>query len=135
VSVLESSVIYLLSHDATVAVLVSDRIYPDYAPIGAQNPCLVVLKISGADVRTADGSTDIADAVIQVGCWADTYAGAVALRAAVKACLNDYVGTTDGVKFWDIGLTNDFDIPIVEPDNEACNEFGRTMDFQVWYQL
>jgi hypothetical protein len=134
VSALESSLYYKLVNDGPILALVGTRIYPNYAPIGVANPCITYTKISGEDVRSAAGDSGLSSANVQIGCWADTYLEAATIRAAVIACLNDYVGTVDGIAFQVIALMNDFDAPVVEPENEEQNEFGKLLDFIIWFK-
>jgi hypothetical protein len=130
---IETALVYVLQHNGPIASLVGDRIYPNFAERDSVHPCIIYTKIDGTDVKSADGSTDLTYSHFQVTCWADTYGEAVVLRDAVKACLDDYVGTVSTIQIVDCVATSDFDSPSLEPESDASNEFGRILEFEVWY--
>lgn len=89
---------YLLA-DAGVAALVGPRIRPGFLAQGEGTPALVVNKISGAPMVTMGGPAGLAEARMQVDCYAATWLQAEALADAVKAALSAIRFTHDGMRF------------------------------------
>jgi hypothetical protein len=131
---INTAVVALLRADTTVYGLVATRIYPSYAPHNYTPPVIVYTRLSASRVRSADGSTGMVATNIQLSCWAATKAESETLSSAVQSCLDDYSGTSDGIVIDVISMDNELDAPIVEPDNEEHNEFGKILEFTIWYR-
>jgi len=131
---ISTAIVAMLRADTSVAALVGTRIYPSYAPQNYTLPVIVYTRLSASRVRSADGSAGMVAMNMQLSCWAATKAGAETLSAAVQSCLDDYSGTSDGVVIDVISMDNELDAPIVEPDNEEHNEFGKILEFTIWYE-
>ena len=85
----EESIYTVLSGDATVSSLVSDRIRPDV--IGEQDDLPAIAYFVLSSTRHPDVCTGVADglkrSVVQFSCWADTRDGASDLAEAVRSAL------------------------------------------------
>lgn len=129
-----SSLYYLLSNDVGVSALVGTRIYPNYAPDGSLLPSIVYLQIGTSPVQASEGNIGLTGGNFQFSCWAATYAGAVALQEALRACLTDYAGTSDGVVIRWAQEDSILDSPIIEAENEAADAYGKTILYTIFYE-
>lgn len=118
--------------DGTVGGLVGQRVYPMVAPPNGTLPAIVYQKISGVRVQSHDGPTGLARPRFQFACMAATYTAAKGLANAVRACLDGYSGTTDGVRTFVALLQMEMDVYSYETD-EAANSFTVLVDFVVWH--
>lgn len=86
-----------LAADTAVAAIVSTRIYPLQLPQSPTYPAITYQRISNTGTN---GNTALRESRWQISCWAQTYLGALALSAAVKALLEEYTNTvsTPGIK-------------------------------------
>lgn len=83
-----------LSGAAGVSALVSSRIYPGLAPQGTPWPFVVYWRDSSDYLTTLDAQTSVAESKFTVLCYAETYLGAEALSAAVRAALVGWTATS-----------------------------------------
>lgn len=118
----------ILSGNATVAALVSTRIYPRTAAQNASLPYVTYFIVSVNPTDTKDRPSPVDAIRVQVDCYATTYAGAEALNGAVRDALDNYtIGTTvggiktDGIKY--------------ETENDALEEevdiFRKSADYSI----
>ena len=89
---IESTLYDTLRNDASVAALVSTRIYPQVAPDNAATPYITYQVIVGTAYNKASGAPDSERKVVQVNCISNTYSGAKAIAEACKAAINVSVG-------------------------------------------
>jgi hypothetical protein len=134
VSNIASSLYYLLSHAASVSALVGTRIYPIYAPDGSLLPSIVYLQTGTSPVQASEGNIGLTCGSFQFSCWATSYAGAVALQEALRACLTDYMGTSDGVVINWAQEDSIFDSPSISPENEVADAYGRTLLYTIFFK-
>ncbi|MEI7704524.1 MAG: DUF3168 domain-containing protein [Deltaproteobacteria bacterium] len=85
----------LLSADDQVAAMVRAnglvKIFPDVAPQGVAQPFVVYHVVDDASIQTLEGaSASLAQARIQVDCYAKAYASAQELARRVAAVLSRY---------------------------------------------
>ena len=87
----EGLVAYVLAQSA-ITTLIGTRIMP--APLRQESslPAISYQLISVRDDVLHDGPQGLPDARIQLDCWADTYAGAKTLAAAIKTAVHAYRG-------------------------------------------
>lgn len=88
----------ILVANVAVAALVGTRVYPGILPQDPTYPAVVLNVINAMDPVTHDGDAGLVDGMLQVDCYAETYAGMAGLYDAVKAALNGYsVGNVQGI--------------------------------------
>ena len=124
----ELAVYTILKNDAPVAALVGTRIFPSLAPQNAANPLIVYQRISADRITSLDGPSGLSWARVQVDCYAETYAGAKTLSAAIRVALEGYRGTVGGVRVGGISLETDRDLYENDPEPGL---FRVTHDFTV----
>jgi hypothetical protein len=116
-----------------VAAMVEERVFPGSRPQGSALPAVVFSLVDGAPLYADEGEVGIAQARIQIDCWADSYAGAKTLARAVKACLSDFVGEAGGTQFLSIFIDAERDLR--EGGSGAADyPFRTSIDFTVWHR-
>lgn len=87
----------LLVADATVTGLVGQRIYPLIAPQPPTRPFVVYTVTGGDRWHSDEGGSGLASPRVQVNAYAETYAGAHEIAAAIRDALDGYAGTASDV--------------------------------------
>jgi hypothetical protein len=101
---IEAGLFNLLSGSSGIASFCDSRIYPVILPEDPQLPALTYQLISAQPSPTLTTS-GMQRFRIQFDCWAETYADAVGLRAALTETLNGFQGTlNDGTALQDAQL-------------------------------
>jgi hypothetical protein len=87
----------MLADDPGIAAIVGTRIYPTILPQNTPYEAITYQRISNTGTN---GSTALRGTRYQINCWAETYAEAQALAAAVKARGEEFTDTseTPGIK-------------------------------------
>ena len=93
----EGVVAYVLDQSAITA-LIDTRIMPAPLRQDCEMPAISYQLISQRDDILHDGPKGLPDARVQFDCWADDYAGAKALAAAVKTAVHAYKGLMGDVQ-------------------------------------
>ena len=137
---LQEAVYTRLSTDATVSGLVGTRIYPVLAPEGVALPYITYQRIAVDHVESVAGSSGLANALVQVDCWAASYAGANALGEAVRLRMQGFRGTVGSQDIQAVLLSSDRDAPEdpvrIERGGVHGDEVGIhgvQFDFDIWY--
>lgn len=118
---------YLLEQPAIVA-LVGNRIHAVEFPPNGATPAVTYQRISGGRDRTHSGQGP-ARALIQIGCWDETYGDALALAALIGGVLSSHRGPM-GTSRWVTGeVVNETDLP--EP---TVNLNCRAIDVSIQYE-
>ena len=68
-------------------------VYPAKIPQSASLPAIVYTLVSRPHVHDLSGNGGLADATVQIDCWAETYSEARTIAEAVRHCLQGFVGT------------------------------------------
>lgn len=109
---IEAGLFSLLSTTAAITTLCGTRIYPAVLPTIPTYPCLRY-KLISAKAEPTLSTSGYQRWRIQFDCFANTYASAVALRAAIRSALEGYRGTLiDGTYLQDaqfIQLGDDYE--------------------------
>lgn len=115
---------------AGVTALIGTRMYPaDSVPQDPTYPFLTYQRVSTQRESVSGSDIALVWARFQFDSFADTYDDAVALAAQVRAALQRYNGTVDGVVIQQVFMANELD------DFEASVEKGRVIqDYIVWYE-
>ena len=94
---IQTAVRAILAADAGVSALVGTRIYPDRLPQNVTYPAITYEMYSEDSFEAMDGLLGIAEATIEVTCWASTRLVASSVQDAVRLALANYQGTSSGV--------------------------------------
>ena len=119
-SQVEPKIYTLLSGDALIAALVATRIYPVILPQDVTLPAISYSRVSGGQVNSFDGYSDLENPRIQIDVWGETYASVQALAALVHTVM-------DGATTFGALLESDMDF--YEDDTLI---YRVSMDFSVW---
>lgn len=130
---LESAFNTVIDEGTAIAALVSERHYHMRAPAGNPTfPYLVWEVITHETHKHLSQTTDFATATIQVSCIDSTYAGAIALRAAVYEDIQDFTASSGTI--WTIRNISGSN---TQPNPQAGEPVGPcvvTEDYEVWYR-
>jgi len=132
---MEQAIFEILSGDMDVATIIGDRIYPVGVPEGESLPAVTYQRIAEAPDYNIQGRSSISECMFQINCWAGDYDKACELADAVRDALEDYSGVTAGVVIEMIELSSEGDMPVIMPENENLNAYGRRFDFRIHYQV
>jgi len=119
-SQLEPKIYTLLSGDALISALVSTRIYPVILPQNVTLPAITYSRISGGQINSFSGYSNLENPRIQIDVWGVTYASVQALAALVHTAM-------DGATTFGALLESDMDF--YEDDTLI---YRVSMDFSVW---
>ena len=89
---------FLLSTDAGISALVGTNIYPDAAPQGTANPCIIYQDTTSAPTNTKDGSSTLDVFRFQLDCYAGSRKAAGELNEAIRTALDRQSGTIQSVE-------------------------------------
>lgn len=118
----ETRITSLLS-DSAITALVSTRAGPVTGGQQTALPYLVWQRISTVPVEDHGAGTTLEEITIQVSCFASTYAGAVAIRRAVRSVFE--ANHTEGP----ITYSNAQDLGF----DDSLPAFAVSCDFSVWH--
>ena len=126
---IEATLYSLLSADAAVAALVSDRIYPIYLPQTPTYPAVAYRRNSTSPVSLLSADTNLLAARFEVAAFSKSFDQCIDLADKLRAALQRYQGTVGGVVVEDIMLDN-ID-QSYEPDFEV---YESTLDITIHYR-
>lgn len=108
---IEEAVKNILEDSAGVAAIVSARIYPIQLPQECTLPAISFSKVSvfGKDL-THSGTSQTANSIMQVSCWAKSVLAVKNLANAVKAALHGYSGSVGSDTIFFSKMVNEVDI-------------------------
>jgi len=119
----------ILSDNAAVDALISDRIYPNVAKQTSAFP-FVVYQVTGDDpTDTKDGVSPLDENAILVMCFSQTYTQASDLADKVRTALDRVDGTYEGVELQGIqylSYNEDFD---VKDDDDGV--YVKSLNFRI----
>ena len=129
----EAAIYGILSGDSTLTALLATTtsIYPDLAPQGAANPCIVYSESTPEFNDTKSGVSQLDVNLVQVDVYASTISARNNIGLRVRTLLDRYSGTTNGINIQSIQLTYQF--KTIEPmnDNKDVKIYRQTFDFKV----
>lgn len=108
-----------LGASAALALIVASKIYGGRAPQNTVAPFVVWQRVSGNDLHTLEGATDLRSGRFQIDCYGATYDQALEMSAAVRAAVQLHDADMEAY------LEADRDLF----DEQAPNFFRRAMDF------
>lgn len=103
----EAAVFNLLSSDAGVSGVVSNRIYPVKLPQDPTYPALTYFRVSALRHSVMGNDTGIAEKRVQVSSWAKLYSEVNNLAERVRDAMQRTRGTFAGVEILDIFMEGD----------------------------
>ena len=106
---LETEIRTRLAADGTVSGEVSTRLYPVKLPQDPTYPAITYNRVSAPRLHHLGGVAGRATVRLSYNSWAETYAGAQTLAAAVRASLDGFNGTLATIKCV-ISLENESDL-------------------------
>ena len=133
---IETALRAILVADATTLALVSNRVYPGYAPASAtpDEDVIIYQQISGPRLHDLDGPDGMVTFRFQFDCLSPTMPRARALADAVRGALDGYAGTSDSVVIGSTILDDERDVLDAAASNEPRRRFGKSLDFMVMAQ-
>jgi hypothetical protein len=120
----------LLSVSA-VTDLVSTRIYPLTLPQGVTMPAVRYQRVSGNSDPHVTGTTGAATARLQFDIFANTYAGAEALRDAIREAIDQYTGTSSGVTIHSCNAAMHMDLFDEPVHGDAVGLYQMVSDYEI----
>jgi len=130
---LQAALVSLLSADATLVALVSDRIHADQAPQGSTLPYLTYALIASPGHDHQAAAAAIANPTVQIDVWADSSTDRLAVEAAVVGALNGYSGTCGSVSIRRasrVGRRQSYERP---QDGSEAGVYRSSLDFEIWH--
>lgn len=129
---MEEALIGFMLSDAPLKALVGDRIDWQKRPQGDALPSISMQRVSGVRDYAMQGPTGLVQSRVQVDCWGETYASALAVARAARDLLSGirrHIGATELQGAFIDGERHDF-----EKEGNAAEGFHRiSMDFQIWH--
>lgn len=127
----EAAIYGILSADATLTALVGTRIYPEVAPNGAANPCIVYSESTPEYSDNKDGVSKLDTNIVQVDVYASTAASRNTIGARVRTLLDRYSGAVNSIYVQSIQLA--YSYKLIEPVNDVndVKVYRQTMDFKL----
>ena len=131
---LKAGIFTKLSADATLAALVSDRIYPDVADQTKKMPYIVYEVDSEDGVKHMTGGGPLELTSVQFSVWAASPTERTAVNDALRSLLDNKIGLALGsANTRVIRKTNGVDTK-EKPDDGSQNwSFGTFNDYDIWY--
>lgn len=124
-----SSVLSLVGGSAEKA-----RIYPLRLPQAGEFPALTYARISGRRDYHMTGASGVAEARLQVDCWAESYGAVKALADAVRLSLSGFRGTVNGVVLQSVFLDVERDAEEPALDAADFKLYRVSQDYMVRYE-
>jgi hypothetical protein len=129
----EAAIYGILHGDSTLIALLASNtsIYPEAAPQGALNPCIVYSESTPEFNDNKSGVSHLDVNIIQVDVYAATVAARNTIGARVRTLLDRYSGTVNSLNIQSIQLT--YQYKTIEPMNDIKNVkiYRQTFDFRV----
>jgi len=126
---------YVLVENATVKALIGTRCGPWAAMQDKSLPFVTYYRVATDHVHSTDGCSGQAMALVQVNCWASTYAGAKTLSDGVRKALQDYAGTVGTKTITAMKLEGESDVMELEIEGGESFRFGVQFEFAVWHDV
>ncbi len=106
---IEEAIHDILVADNTVKAITT-RCYPSTLPQNPTYPLILYIRLFGSTDNHLNGSSGMASPSFQIEAWAETYAAAKALAAAIRGALNNYRGTTGTVRIGSCLIQSERDV-------------------------
>jgi hypothetical protein len=130
---IEEALFDLLRWNAGVLAITSSRIYPQIVPQGTVYPAIRYNQISGIREHTTSDTVNMVTSRFQIDCYGTTHSGARTLADAVRALLDNYHGTVGSVVIQCVHLIDENDFFEETIGVDQLRRYGKTQDYQIWY--
>lgn len=124
----------LLLAQTSVTDLVGQRIYVSAARQGANQPCILLKRISDEKHKALDGYVSARHAEIDIECWASTASAAAALAKIVSDYLDDFMGTAGNETILSSHQIDDTDTYDPPQSGSEITEFVTILNFEFQYR-
>jgi len=131
---LEEGIFSLLSADSGVAALVGSRIYPTQAPQNVTYPCVVYQRVGAERAHHTTGASGVSEVRMQVASLAESYSGAKALGAAVRAAMDAQRGMWGAVDVLGSTIHSEMDVLDASPKSDARRLYGIQQDYGIFHR-
>lgn len=131
---MESDFRSILTGAPAVVALVGNRIEPAQSAQSKIKPRITYQRITGVEFYHLVNSTELVNAILQVNCFGNSYAEAVALEKAVVNRLKFFSGIVGETKFDVILLVDRRDAPTPPGGGQMRGVDCRQLDFDVHYR-
>lgn len=130
---MEEALVSLLLADASLAALVSTRIYWGKRPQDVSTlPAVILSRVYGGRDYAMSGATGLVESRVQCDCYGASYGATKATARALMTAVNAYSATTGGVHFQRISIDGERDTN--ETESAASGYLFRTsIDLLIWH--
>ena len=118
-----------LTNDSDVAALVSTRVYPLILPQNPTLPAVTYQTVAGTRETAMGSNPGVAAPVVQFDTWARTYKESRDLALKVKAAIERWRGTEQGVEILDAFIQREEDM--YESDTDMWRS---SWDYLIWHR-
>lgn len=122
--IIENAIHSRLSNHSGLSALVAARIYPVVVPQSAAYPCVSYQLITAPRASAMSADTGDVAARYQLNAWAEGYASARAVAVQIRAALQRFSGTVEGVVIKGIFIQHELD-----DYNEATKRWRIIQDY------
>jgi hypothetical protein len=130
VATIEYAIKAIALADLTVAGLIGTRWYPDTLPENPIYPAVVYQQISQVTIGSHTETANLAQTRLQLTLWCNTFDQAITLRNAIRTVLNDYRGSSSGVRIDRCQWYSD-----LSTSDPITQKFNRFIDLMIWHNL
>jgi len=125
---LEKAIFTRLSTDAGITALAGNRIYPQILPQNPTLPAITYFRVSTTKPYAQSNSVNIAQARLQISCWAETYSVMKSLVEAVRKSLDGFSGVVNGIQITSY-LNTCYDLY-----DDDTGIYHGIVDFKIFYE-
>ena len=126
---MENALYSRLSGHAGLSALVGVRVYPLRLPQDTTLPAVTYTRVGTRRLRAMGSDPGLARARFQVAAWAATFAAGRDAGEQIRAALQRWRGTLEGVVVQDSFFETEVDV--YEPDTET---YQRTLNFEIIHE-
>lgn len=123
----------ILSGDSTLIALLATAtsIYPDLAPQGAINPCIVYSESTPEFNDNKSGVSTLDVNLVQVDIYTTTILQRTNISSRVRTLLDRYSGISNSINIQSIQMVYSFSTIEPQTDKKDLKIYRQTMDFRV----
>jgi hypothetical protein len=129
---IKTAVYAILSGDSNLTALVGDRISPGGDPEDGEMS-VVYYMISTSPTHTQDGPDTFTTPTLQINSYGASDLEAENVANAVKAVIDGFSGSVDGVSISYIAMNDEGDLDDFEPENRKLSRHGVRQDYLTSY--
>ncbi len=130
---LEEGLSAFIKQQATIVNIIGSKIYAVLAPDDAVLPYIIYSRISGSREHIMSAISGLAMPVMQLSCYAATYAESKQLAESVRLSLDNHSGDMGGVNVQAVLFDNEVDDVEESPETRSGRSFIVHADYQIWH--